>query len=338
MSLRFVSLFAGIEAASAAWEPLGWHCVGVSEIDPLGCAVLARQYPRTPNLGDVTKITREQIAQLGQFDVIVFGSPCQDLSLSGSRRGLAGERSRLFHDAMQVVEWARVHCGVRFALWENVPGALSSNDGADFGAVVAAMAGVERVDVPPAGWGGEGAAVGDKGMVEWSTLDAQWFGTPMLRRRLFALVDFGNWRDRPPILLEPASVRGCDAPCAGSRKNTAADLASGVAPGDQAGRLVCVSNGEGTLGAPYLTVSNIAKNVNNQTPLLVFQRGEQFEVRRFTVVECERLQGFPDNHTRVPGAGALATDNPRFRALGNTMCVHVMRWIGRSIEFAALYF
>ena len=113
---------------------------------------------------------------------------------------------------MRVFGWAREHCGARFALWENVPGAFSSHKGADFALVVGAMAGCDDVSVPAHGWGSEGCAVGDHGMVEWAVLDAQWFGLAQRRKRVFALLDTGDWARRPPILLEREGLRGNSPP------------------------------------------------------------------------------------------------------------------------------
>lgn len=210
--MRYLSLFSGIEAASVAWHPFGWECAAVSEIEPFPCAVLAHHYPNVPNLGDVTKVTEQDIKNLGRIDLVVFGSPCQDLSVAGKRKGLDGERSGLFFTAINIIRWARKHCGCRFALWENVPGAFSSNAGRDFAAVVGEMAGCRDVEVPRNGWGNEGCAVGEDGMVEWSVLDAQWFGVAQRRRRVFALADFGDWPNRPPVLLERRSLRRDSAP------------------------------------------------------------------------------------------------------------------------------
>ena len=210
--MRYLSLFSGIEAATSAWHPLGWECVGVAEIEPFPSKVLRHHYPNVRNLGDVTKLTEMDIADLGPIDVVVFGSPCQDLSVAGKRKGLAGARSGLFFTAMQIITWSRLWCGTRFALWENVPGAFSSNKGADFAAVVDELSGLAGTEPPPKGWGTEGCAAGPEAMVEWSTLDAQWFGVAQRRRRVFALADFGNWAGRQPILLEPQSMRGDSAP------------------------------------------------------------------------------------------------------------------------------
>ena len=210
--MRYVSLCDGIGAAHEAWAPLGWVCVARAEIEPFPLAVTAQRQPGPKELGDVSKITEDDIALLGPVDLVVFGSPCQDLSVAGQRKGLAGARSGLFFDCMRVFGWAREHCGSRFALWENVPGAFSSHKGADFALVVGAMAGCDDVAVPAHGWGSEGCAVGDHGMVEWAVLDAQWFGLAQRRKRVFALLDTGDWASRPPILLEREGLRGNSPP------------------------------------------------------------------------------------------------------------------------------
>ena len=232
--MRYLSLFSGIEACTVAWHPLGWEPVAYSEIEPFPCAVLAHHYPKVPNLGDVTKITEQDIKNLGAIDVVVFGSPCQDLSIAGKREGLTNAvsgnstRSGLFFTAIKIIRWARKHGKSRFAIWENVKGAYSSNEGRDFAAVVALMAGLRDIGVPENGWGTEGAAVGDNGLVEWSCLDAQWRNLAQRRERVFAILDFGNWSSRPPILLERQSLRGNNPPIRKAGEEVAGSLASRV--------------------------------------------------------------------------------------------------------------
>lgn len=235
--MRFLSLFSGIEAASVAFEPIGGVPVAFSEIEPFPCAVLAHHYPNVPNLGDVTKITEGQIASLGPIDLVCFGSPCQDLSVAGKRKGLVDAatgdvtRSGLFFAAMRIFKWANKHCGARFALWENVAGAYSSNKGEDFAAVVAEMAGLENVRTPENGWGSEGCAVGDNGMLEWACMDAQWFGVAQRRRRVFAVLDTGDWANRPPLLLEPDSLRRDSPPSREAGEGTTGGSGSGASGG-----------------------------------------------------------------------------------------------------------
>jgi len=225
--MRYLSLFSGMEAAHLAWAPLGWECVAVAEIDPAACALLRHRLPGVPNLGSVTDITDDQIRALGRIDVLIGGSPCQDLSVAGRRAGLEGARSGLFHEQLRIFNAARLLCGARWLVWENVPGAFSSNQGRDFAVVVGAMAGSE-LPVPAGGWGSEGVALGDNGLVEWSVLDAQWFGVAQRRRRVFAVLDTGDWSDRPPVLLEPDRMRGDSAPRRGTREGVASTLTAGA--------------------------------------------------------------------------------------------------------------
>lgn len=352
--MRYLSLFSGIEAATQAWQPLGWECVAVSEIEPFPCAVLEHHYPNVPNLGDVTKITEQQIKDLGQIDLIVFGSPCQNLSVAGNRKGFEGEQSSLFYAAMEIIKHAKRHCKTRFALWENVCGAFSSNKGADFTEVVKHMAGLDELNTPTNGWGKEGAAVGSNGLLEWSVLDAQWFGLAQRRKRVFAIVDFGDWTSRPPILLERESLRGDSTPSRETGQDFTAD-ARGCTEGnggngngfDESGacytlttndrhavalafkeRAGCAGGGKGFLGKEEcaFTLSTV-RDQSVFTPKSV--------VRRLTPIECEKLQGFPVDFTKIPYRNKSADDCPngvRYKALGNSMAVNVMAWIGQKIQ------
>ena len=226
--MKYVSLFAGIEAASVAWMPLGWNPVAFSEIDRFACALLSHYHPSVPNLGDITKI--DTIARYAP-DVVVAGFPCQDLSVAGKRAGLHDEneqrtRSGLFFDALRLADDSRS----RWLVMENVPGLLSSSDGRDFAIVVGEMAGV-RLDVPPDGWRNAGVVAGPKGLVEWRVLDAQYFGLAQRRARVFIVRDSGDWRNRPPVLLEPESLRGDSAPGREARSGVAGCVTSGIGGG-----------------------------------------------------------------------------------------------------------
>lgn len=232
--MRYLSLFSGFEGATLAWKPLGWECAAVAEIDPAACSVLAHHYPDVPNLGDITKVTEQQIKDLGHIDIVIFGSPCQDVSIAGKRAGMKGARSGLFFTAMRVVRWS----GARYALWENVPGVFSDNEGRGFAAVVGEMAGV-HVDVPDGGWRNSGFFLGVEALVEWAVLDAQFFGVPQRRRRVFALRDSGDWQSRPPILLERESLCGNSPP----RREAGERVASSFTPSFHGG----YADGIGTL-------------------------------------------------------------------------------------------
>lgn len=262
--MKYLSLFSGMEAAHLAWAPLGWQCVGVAEIDPAACALLRHRLPDVPNLGSVTDITDEQIKSLGAIDVVIGGSPCQDLSVAGRRAGLGGARSSLFHQQMRIFNAARHFCGARWLVWENVPGAFSSNQGRDFAVVVGAMAGSE-LPVPAGGWGSEGVALGDNGLVEWAVLDAQWFGVAQRRRRVFAVLDTGNWSDRPPVLLEPDRMRGDSAPRRRQGERPAPTLTAGAGSSHGPGIRAEVDGGTGLIQQVAGTLSANPKAAGSAT-------------------------------------------------------------------------
>ena len=345
--MKYMSLFSGIEAATVAWHPLGWEPVAFAEIEPFPCSVLEHHYPEVPNLGSVTGITDDQIKALGHIDIVVGGSPCQDLSVAGKRNGLAGERSGLFHEQIRIFNAARTFCGARWLIWENVTGAFSSNQGRDFAVVVGSMAGC-ALDAPEKGWGTEGVALGDNGLVEWCVLDAQWFGLAQRRRRVFAVLDTGNWQRRPPVLFEPAGLRGDTPPCRSEGQSVTRCLPRGTGqrldavvsygiPGNWIGR--SAKNG-GNATQPPLELSPCLTTADRHGVATGSLHSGMHVVRRLTPVECERLMGFTDNYTAIPYRKKPASecpDSPRYRALGNSMAVPVMRWIGEQIAAAALF-
>ncbi len=482
MGFRYVSIFSGVEAASLAWEPLGWEPVAFSEIEPFPCAVLAERWPNVPNLGDITKINwKEEID--GAIDLVVGGSPCQSFSVAGKREGLKGASGLMF-EYIRCVQELRP----RWFLWENVPGALTSEDGGAFGQLLSEM--------DELGYG-----------LAWRVLDAQFFGVAQRRRRLFLVGHLGA-ESPAEVLFEPdclsgnpqssrekrkelASRAGRRAACAGFKYSAAprantigyaeeqantltADWhAPAVLPlrGNMIGRtdsadrqgmamsqygteiagcltargdsspcadrgqnIVCMTGTQahchisneiagcltahmGKDDAPVVVGGAISENaaieafgfaqntrnevrivgdgtlsgalaarpgmkqttfvctgstcpINEQiatrdkklgcgTGLGVSADGDpaftllenhphmaaseigdkpagvnHMLVRRLTPLECERLQGFPDEHTLIAWKGKPAEecpDGPRYKAIGNSMAVPVMRWVGRRI-------
>ena len=126
--MRYVSIFSGVEAATLAWEPLGWEPLAFAEVDRFPSAVLAERWPDVPNLGDVTEVKWNERFERGSVDLVVGGSPCQSFSVAGRRDGLDGASGLMW-------EWVRCirELMPRWVVWENVPGALSSGHGEDFG-------------------------------------------------------------------------------------------------------------------------------------------------------------------------------------------------------------
>lgn len=271
--LRYLSVCSGIEAATVAWGPLGFQAVAFSEIEPFPNAVLAHHYPGVPNLGDMTKIDGRKYR--GTVDLLVGGTPCQDFSVAGKRAGLSGKRSGL---ALDFIRLAR-EITPRWILWENVPGCLSTNGGIDFGYFAQALA--------ECGY-----------HLAYRILDAQFFGVPQRRRRVFLVGHLGDWRPAAAVLFEPH----------GLRRDT--------------------SQGRKTRHVfPCLTRRG-ATAYDDRTPYVLEKTG----VRIATPKEWERLFGFPDDYTLVPYKGKPAADSPRYKALGNSMAVPVMWWIGERIQ------
>lgn len=170
--MRFGSLFAGVGGFDLGLEAAGWECGWQVEWDPHCQQTLAHHWPTVPRWGDVATVNG---ADLPPVDVITFGSPCQDLSVAGKRAGLEGSRSGLFFEATRIIKEMRdATAGTfpRWAIWENVVGALSSRGGDDFEAVLKEMAGL------------------GPSFIEWAVLDAQFFGVPQRRRRVFVIACF----------------------------------------------------------------------------------------------------------------------------------------------------
>jgi DNA (cytosine-5)-methyltransferase 1 len=183
--VKLLDLFSGIGGFSLGFERAGFETVAFSEVEPFPCKVLAHRWPEVPNLGDVAKIDPEEVVErFGRIDVISGGFPCQDLSVAGKRAGLAGGRSGLFWEIVRLASGL----GPAWLVLENVPGLLSSNEGRDFATLLDAL-----------GELGYGLA--------WRVLDAQHFGVPQRRRRIFVVGHLGA-PCPPEILFEPEGLRG----------------------------------------------------------------------------------------------------------------------------------
>ncbi len=394
------SVCSGIEAASVAWYPLGWHAAFLSEIDAFPRAILQHHYMETPLHGDFTTI---RAGEYEPIDLLVGGTPCQSFSVAGLRGGLDDDRGNLALKYLKLADRLRP----RWVVWENVPGVLSSNGGRDFGSILGGL--VEL---------GYGFA--------YRVLDAQFFGVPQRRRRVFVVGYLGDWRPAAAVLFERQSLRGDSPPSREARETIAACVTAGTgqrcdaetetmiahslkadgfdASEDGTGRgtpivpvafdlrgreggampegpqdtanLRAASGGSSRSYVAFAqnqreevrelhaagAVSAIRRgDAKNETLLTFYPTNRQPEfgnyedvsppvkvgsasggnppgvsngsaVRRLTPRECERLQGFPDDYTLVAYRGKPAKDGPRYKALGNSMAVPVMRWIGERIQ------
>lgn len=203
MGFRYVSIFSGVEAATLAWEPLGWEPVAFSEIEPFPCAVLAERWPNVPNLGDITKIDWKDKID-GAIDLVVDGSPCQSFSVAGKREGLKGASGLMF-EYIRCVQELRP----RWFLWENVPGALTSEDGGAFGQLLSEM--------DELGYS-----------LAWRVLDAQFFGVAQRRRRLFLVGHLGA-ESPAEVLFEPDCLSGNSQSSREKRKELASRVGRSAA-------------------------------------------------------------------------------------------------------------
>jgi DNA (cytosine-5)-methyltransferase 1 len=445
--LTFGSLFAGVGGFDMGFEQAGWDCKFQVEWDKNCQQILNKHWPDVPKWLDVSDVNG---AEIPPVDCIVFGSPCQDLSVAGKRAGLEGERSGLFHEAVRIIKEMRDATNgtfPRWTVWENVAGALSSNNGRDFGTVINEM------------------AKAGAHLQEYALLDAQHFGIPQRRRRVFLISCFDSaTADRCPDPLLPVteSLRGDTKKSQPKRQSAALTLTEGVG-GDGAivnaigasiyhkqtvvnqdvnsGHLVTEG---GILGSdivgplntsdakmistqyvnenkcvvePYLAFdtqfgsnANVTENIaptlksSQQSPSVAYpiQDGREIEkhqngfgvasdgepsytldqtgaqavaysvredakantfsateldhanalsalrpspqshhaqmfiaqpmaVRRLTPLECERLMGWPDDHTRYKADGVEQADTHRYKQCGNGVATPVAKWVAGHI-------
>ena len=220
--MRVLSLFSGVGGFDMGLEAAGMTTVFQCEIDKHARAVLDHHWPDVPKWDDVTTLTGRHILDaVDGVDLVAWGSPCQDLSVAGQRRGLTGERSGLFHQGIRIIKELRELSNGRyptFSIWENVVGALSSNGGADFGEVLHEM--------------DEAGAC----FSEWAVLDAQYFGVPQRRRRVFVLSCFDpatSERCPDKILAVGESRSGNSAKGKPAREDSAAEVADSFGTGSE---------------------------------------------------------------------------------------------------------
>jgi len=360
--MRFLSVCSGIEAASVAWHPLGWEAAAVAEIDPFACHALSHHYGASrpmfmpdpdaatkfrdrrargaaikavarlpdagaiPNFGDLTQFKDWPDVAI---DLLVGGTPCQSFSVAGLRKGLDDPRGNLTLVYLAILERYRP----RWMVWENVPGVLSDKGNA-FGAFLGGL-----------GQLGYGFA--------YRVLDAQYIrvdgfarAVPQRRRRVFVVGCLGDWRRAAAVLFERESLSGHPAPRRQAGERPAPTLSSRTQGGGGLGTDFDCDGGHSDSHANAGVMPAIAFDARQSD---VIQYGEctgpldtdgqsmgilqSWHVRRLMPVECERLQGFPDGYTDIPYRGRNWTpDGPRYKALGNSMAVNAMRWIGTRIS------
>jgi len=226
--LRYLSVCSGIEAATVAWHTLGFEAAGFSEIEPFARAVLAHHYPDVPLHGDFTTLTENDY---GAIDLLVGGTPCQSFSIAGLRKGFADDRGNLALGFIRLAQSAKP----RWVVWENVPGVLSIDGGRTFGTFLGALA--------ECGYG-----------FAYRVLDAQYFGVPQRRRRVFVIGYLGDWRPAAAVLFERESLQRDITPRRETRQEVAGTFKSRASSGGWGADVDLASSAymrpvAGTLGA-----------------------------------------------------------------------------------------
>jgi DNA (cytosine-5)-methyltransferase 1 len=291
MKPTFGSLFAGIGGFDMGMEQANWECKFQVEWDKHCRSVLDHHWPDVQKWGDIKNVNGRFLPPV---DCIIFGSPCQDLSNNSgsSGLGLEGSKSGLFFEAIRIIKEMRDATGntfPRWAIWENVAGALNSSKGADFGKVLDSMA--------------EAGAV----VIEWKLLDSKYFGIPQCRRRVFVAAGFPSDTTNPST-SQIFPVNNCNK----------RDINKGTEK--------MFYRSHGSQDAFQTGFSPPVKRIS-----AVCVTSETLRPRQLTPIELERLQGYPDDHTRWNSDLTEQSDSQRIKQCGNGVTTPVAKWVGEQL-------
>jgi DNA (cytosine-5)-methyltransferase 1 len=347
--MNYLSVCSGIEAATVAWHHMGWKPVGFSEIEKFPSQVLAHHYPQVTNFGDMTKYKEWKLDD--SIGLLVGGTPCQSFSVAGLRKGLDDPRGNLALTYVGILDKFRP----KWCIWENVPGVLSSGKGRDFGAFLGALGELGY------GWAYRVLDAQNFGVAQrrkrvfvvgclggWNSAAEILFESeslsgdikPSRKTREEATRNFipsvanciqttcNDYSRADGFNMIAYNVRECAA------NNTFNATLTDVATTLQKTQPSVQSHHTQTFVAVDMynltTNNNTSQTIRNGTDIdHVGGLMQDMAVRRLTPVECERLQGFPDNYTNIK---ENCPDGSRYRTLGNSMAVPVMRWIGERIN------
>lgn len=330
------SLFSGVGGCDLGFEAAGFSTGFQVEWDKHCQQVLAYRWPDVPRWSDVSDVSG---FELPPVDVLSYGFPCQDLSVAGKRAGLDGDRSGLFFEAVRIIrEMREATDGLypRFAVAENVVGLLNADGGDAMARVLDTLA--------------EAGSVG----IEWCVLDAQWFGVPQRRRRVFVTACFDSATfERCPNPLFPIAESSARNPAEieQERKSSTDPITASVGSGGESSKL----DGAEMVSFVKVVRSGARDRYGNLPPevwrdeevaptLNQFDNGgesratvviiDNLAVRRLTPTECERLMGWPDDHTRYRADGTEASDSRRYKQCGNGIVAPVAAWIAKHLHDA----
>lgn len=313
--LTYGSLFTGAGGFDLGFDQAGYDCRWQVEWNQHCQQVLQHRWPTVPKHHDIQDVSG---SELEPVDVITYGSPCQDLSIAGRRTGIEGNRSSMFFEATRIFQEMRSGTNAAFpriAIWENVPGALTSNSGNDFRTVLQTLDDIGAL----AQW--------------WYVLDAQHFGIPQRRRRIFVISVFD-----PAIAdrigsgdILPVSAR-CqwDSRAHDNKKyRSSSKAAQRIDESNAIAFNWANGGGYGTANVGLgITIDGTGPLSTSQVPAVV--HGDQ-PARKLTPIECERLMGWPDDHTLHRADGKTTSNSHRYKMCGNGVASPVAQWIATNI-------
>jgi DNA (cytosine-5)-methyltransferase 1 len=314
IKINHLDLFSGIGGFHLGFERAGFEINSYfSEIDKHAINVYKNNFKNSNYVGSVTNVRGKQLPKI---DAITFGSPCQDFSMAGKRSGMQGKRSSLITEAIRLID----ECRPRFFVWENVKGTFSSNNGADFWGIMQAFANI----------GGY--------RLEWQLLNTKWF-LPQNRERIYLVGYIANESGRQifPITkgrqsfneLQRQKANTTQAVIAAMRGRNPLNASDRTTGSPTKQRLEINKNGTSNT-ITSVTKDNLVVNGVFYDTIPEIVKVRKHKIRRLTPIECERLQGFPDNWTQFGENGKIG-DTQRYKMCGNAVTVDVVEAVAKNI-------
>ena len=311
------SLFDGIGGFILPSTANNIQTIWNSEIDDNCNSLIHIKYKKIEQHGNICDVNGKNIKPV---DIITFGSPCNNLSLAGNRKGLNGDESKLFYEAIRIIDEMRVKTDgeyPKFIIWENVTGALSSNNGEDFKRVLEEIT-KTNISIPKSNrWANAGMVRSTRCDVEWRVFDAQYWGVPQSRKRIFLVADFrANRGSCGEILFESQRLSRDTKKIKRDEKTTTTINENGIRTTGEGKQVIS------TIFAAYGTKWNGNNGAYTGSHFVLEKDGR---LRRLTPLECERLFGFPDNWTKG------FKDTVRYRMCGNSVVIPIVDWLYKRI-------
>ena len=308
--MNYLSVCSGIEAATVAWKPLDWKCVGVCDFANFPQQVLKHHYPNTNLFPDITKLNQNETYKKIKFDLLVGGTPCQSFSDAGLNKGMDDIRGRISLEYGRILKEKRP----TWFIWENVEGVFKNQHKKALCEIISTFTGV---NFKPEELDKQGVVQGEEYSIAYRVFDSQYFGVPQRRKRIYIVGYRGkNWRIPFSILFE----EGCFESVKEKNKSKRDEYTENILGQIKLAGTVTKSYA-GTLvdGFGKVSTSNYWVDIHG--------------IRRFTERELERLQGFPDGYLNFEIDGKKPSYSNVKGGIGNSMTVNVMYWIGQRIKF-----